>query len=177
MRRRVLGAAVVALFMGGCATTGPAAPAGPAPFNPTDVAWLQLVVPMTENAVAAARLAPDHTQNPAITAAASAFAGSQEKLLVRLRATRDRAGLPAADVHSGHKMPGMVTPADLVALRTDQGAGFDQRLVGLLRAHASQLVVLSRGEQASGADAETRELAREAGAEGTHESELLAKAA
>jgi hypothetical protein len=37
--------------------------------------------------------------------------------------------------------------------------------------------VLARGEQTSGADAETRELARETGAEGTHEGELLAKAA
>lgn len=180
MRRPLLGAAVVALIMGGCATTGPAgpaAPAGPSPFNPTDVAWLQLVVPMTEHALTAAGLAPDHTRSPAVSAAASTFTGSQEKLLIRLRAARDRAGLPATDIHSGHRMPGMVTPADLVALRTEQGTGFDRRLLGLLRAHAAQLVVLARGEQASGADAETRALARETGTEGTHQAELLAKAA
>ncbi|MET8851026.1 DUF305 domain-containing protein [Amycolatopsis sp. NPDC004625] len=175
MRRPLLGAAVVALIMGGCATTGPAAPAGPSPFNPTDVAWLQLVVPMTEHALDAARLAPGHTQSPTVGAVAGTFASAQENLLGRLRAARDRAGLPATDIHSGHKMPGMVTPADLVALRTERGAGFDRRLIGLLRAHAAQLVVLAQGEQTSGEDAETRALARETGAEGTHQAGLLAK--
>ncbi|MEV5716644.1 DUF305 domain-containing protein [Amycolatopsis mediterranei] len=174
MRRLLLGAVVVALIMGGCATT--TAPA-PTAFNPTDVAWLQLVVPMTENALTAARLAPEHTASAAVRSAAEICSGSQERLLTRLRAVRDRAGLPAGDVHSGHRMPGMVTAADLIALRGDRGAGFDRRLVALLRAHAAQLVVLARGEQASGADAETRELAREVGAEGTRESEVLPKTA
>ncbi|MEU4520218.1 DUF305 domain-containing protein [Amycolatopsis sp. NPDC024027] len=186
MRRRVLGAvAVVALTMGGCATTAPAGPPAAvnqaaidqAAFNPTDVAWLQLVVPMTENAVTAARLAPEHTASAEVRSAADACAGAQERLLARLRAARDRAGLPASDVHGGHRMPGMVTAADLVALRGDRGAGFDRRLVALLRAHAAQLVVLAAGEQASGADAETRELAREVDAEGTRESEVLPKTA
>jgi uncharacterized protein (DUF305 family) len=170
---------VVALLMGGCATaTGPAPTnSAPAAFNPTDVAWLQLVVPMTDNARSAALLAPDRAASTAVRSAAAAFAGTHEGLLVRLRAARDRAGLPPSDVHSGHRMPGMVTAADLVALRTDRGAGFDRRLVALLRAHAAQLVVLARGEQASGADAATRELARDVGAEGAHETELLAKTA
>lgn len=172
-----MGAAVVAT-MGGCATTGPAPTAGPAsPFNPTDVAWLQLVVPMTENALSAARLAPSRAASPAVRKAADAVSGAQEGLLARLKAARDRAGLPAADVHSGHKMPGMVTAADLVALRTGSGAEFDQRLVALLRAHAAQLVVLAKGEQASGADAETKRLAGETGAEGAQQEKVLANAA
>ena len=172
MRRPLLGAAVVALTLGGCATTGPAPTASP--FNPTDVAWLQLVVPMTENALAAARLAPSHATSPAVRAAADSVAAPSERLLTRLTATRDRAGLPAGDVHSGHRMPGMVTAADLVALRTGSGPDFDRRLVALLRAHAAQLVVLARGEQTSGGDAETRELAGEVGAEGTRQETALA---
>jgi uncharacterized protein (DUF305 family) len=178
VRRLVLGAAVVALTMGGCATTGPAPTAGPAsPFNPTDVAWLQLVVPMTENALSAAQLAPSRTASPAVRAAAESVAAPEEKLLARLKAARDRAGLPAADVHSGHRMPGMVTAADLVALRTGSGPDFDRRLVALLRAHAAQLVVLAKGEQTSGADAETKRLAGEVGAEGAQQEKALANAA
>ncbi|MEV6643941.1 DUF305 domain-containing protein [Amycolatopsis sp. NPDC051371] len=178
MRRRVLGAAVVALTMGGCATTGPAPTAGPAsPFNPTDVAWLQLVVPMTENALSAARLAPSHAASPAVRAAADAVATPAERLLTQLKSIRDRAGLPASDVHSGHRMPGMITEADLVALRTGGGAEFDRRLVALLRAHAAQVVVLARGEQTSGADAETKRLAGEVGADGTRQEQVLAKTA
>jgi uncharacterized protein (DUF305 family) len=177
VRRLALGAAVVVLTMGGCATTGPAPTAGPAsPFNPTDVAWLQLVVPMTENALSAARLAPERAASPAVRAAAESVAAPAERLLTRLKSARDRAGLPASDVHSGHRMPGMVTPADLVALRTGTGAEFDQRLVALLKADAAQLVVLAKGEQTSGADAETRELAGEVGAEGARQEKVLAKA-
>lgn len=180
MRRLLLVGAVVAT-MGGCATTGPAPTAGPASpssaFNPTDVAWLQLVVPMTENALTAARLAPSRAASPAVRAAAESVAAPEEKLLVRLKAARDRAGLPAADVHSGHRMPGMVTAADLVALRTGGGAEFDRRLIALLRAHAAQLVVLAKGEQTSGADAETKRLAGEVGAEGAQQEKALANAA
>ncbi|MCR6482481.1 DUF305 domain-containing protein [Amycolatopsis sp. OK19-0408] len=175
MRRpALLVAVVVALSMGGCATTTAAPPPPSAAFNPTDVAWLQLVVPMTENALSAARLAPDHAANPAVRTAAGSVAAPSERLLARLKAARDRAGLPAADVHSGHRMPGMVTAADLVALRTGRGQDFDQRLVALLRAHATQLVVLAKGEQTSGADAGTRELAAEVGAEGARQVQVLA---
>ncbi len=175
MSRPALGAVVVALIVGGCATTaGPAPIAAPADGNPTDVAWLQLVLPMTENALAAARLAPDHTASTRVRSAAGGIAGTHERLLGRLRAVRDRAGLPATDVHSGHRMPGMVTAADLVALRSERDAAFDRRLLALLRAHTAQLVVLAGGEQANGADPETRELAREVGAEAADESALLA---
>ncbi|WP_439380184.1 DUF305 domain-containing protein [Amycolatopsis lexingtonensis] len=165
----------MALILGGCATTGPApGPATtPAAFNPTDVAWLQLVVPMTANALAAARLAPERAGSAAVRSAASAVVTPSERLLTRLKSAQHRAGLPDTDVHSGHRMPGMVTPADLAALRTDGAAEFDRRLVALLRAHSAQVVVLARGEQASGADPETRALAADLGAEGARETELL----
>ncbi|MFT7868166.1 MULTISPECIES: DUF305 domain-containing protein, partial [Amycolatopsis] len=109
----------------------------------------------------------------AVRAAADSVAAPAERLLARLKSARDRAGLPAADVHGGHRMPGMVTAADLVALRTGTGEEFDRRLVTLLRAHAAQLVVLARGEQTSGGDAETRELAGEVGAEGARQEKAL----
>ncbi|WP_328455788.1 DUF305 domain-containing protein [Amycolatopsis sp. NBC_00438] len=185
MRRTapVLAAVVVAMSMGGCATT--AVPAAPAPppgpgsgsgsgaFNPTDIAWLQLTVPMTENAVTAAHLAVDHAASTAVRSAASALEPSQDGFLTRLRAARDRAGLPAGNVHSGHRMPGMITDADLVALRTSHGGDFDQRLVALLRAHSKQIVVLAKGEQTSGTDPATRALAGELAAAATREGEVL----
>jgi uncharacterized protein (DUF305 family) len=173
----VVAAVAVAMSMGGCATT--AAPAAPAPppgsgaFNPTDVAWLQLTVPMTENAVTAAHLAADHAASPAVRSAASGLEPSQDGFLTRLRTARDRAGLPASNVHSGHQMPGMITEADLVALRTSHGGDFDQRLIALLRAHSKQIVVLSKGETTSGADPATQALARDLAAAATREGEVL----
>ncbi|UOZ04174.1 DUF305 domain-containing protein [Amycolatopsis sp. WQ 127309] len=185
MRRRapVVAAVVVAMSMGGCATTavpaapapppGPGAGAGSGAFNPTDIAWLQLTVPMTENAVTAAHLAADHAASTAVRSAASALEPAQDGFLTRLRAARDRAGLPAGNVHSGHQMPGMITEADLVALRTSHGGDFDQRLVALLRAHAKQIVVLAKGEQAAGADPATQALARDLATAATREAEVL----
>ena len=130
-------------------------------FNGTDLAWLQLMVPMTENAVELLRLTPDHGDNPALTAATTKIAESENATLARLRALRDRAGLPASNVHEGHRMPGMVTPADLVVMRDSRGAEFDQRLLALVGAHLDQAGVLARGEQQSGQDGESKSLAAE----------------
>ena len=155
--------AVAALLVSGCGPETVAAPAVPAPvaqtgFNGTDLAWLQLMVPMTENVVEVLRLAQDHSDSPALTAE---IAVGQNATLMRLRALRDRAGLPSASIHEGHRMPGMVTGADLVVLRDTRGAEFDRRATALLDAHLDQAVLLSQGEQRSGQDGETRSLAAE----------------
>ncbi|SEP50968.1 DUF305 domain-containing protein [Amycolatopsis saalfeldensis] len=151
---------VVALLAAGCATTtaaGPtAAPAVSSAFNQTDVAWLELTVPMTENAVAALELADSHGAATAVTG--QVLAGQRE-LLDRLQAVRTRAGLPDVNIHSGHRLPGLITPADLVALRDAHGQDFSHRLLPLVGAHLAQLVVLARGEQQSGAEPSARALA------------------
>jgi uncharacterized protein (DUF305 family) len=148
-----------ALLVSGCGQA-PVVPVSTtqAGFNGTDLAWLQLMVPMTENVVELLRLAPEHSDSPALTAE---IAVGQNANLVRLRALRDRAGLPSASIHEGHRMPGMVTGADLVVLRDSRGAEFDRRATALLNAHLDQAALLSRGEQQSGQDGETRSLAAE----------------
>lgn len=70
-------------------------------------------------------------------------------------------------------MPGMITEADLVGLRTSHGGDFDQRLVALLRAHSKQIVVLAKGEQTAGADPATQALARDLATAATREAEVL----
>jgi hypothetical protein len=149
---------VVARFAAGCAPTTAAVPnAAPAPaFNQTDVAWLELTVPMTENAVAALELAGSHG---AATAVTGQLLDGQRKLLDRLQTVRTRAGLPDVNIHSGHRLPGLITAADLVVLRDAQGEDFRHRLLPLVGAHLAQLVVLSRGEQQSGAEPSARALA------------------
>jgi uncharacterized protein (DUF305 family) len=153
----------VALLVSGCGSEPVSTPEVPTStaqtgFNGTDLAWLQLMVPMTENAVEVLRLAQEHSASPAPMAE---IAAAQNANLVRLRALRDRAGLPTSSIHEGHRMPGMVTGADLVVLRDTRGAEFDRRADALLNAHLDQTVVLSQGERQSGQDGETRALAAE----------------
>jgi uncharacterized protein (DUF305 family) len=155
-----------ALLLSGCGPETGAAPVVSAPadsvpasgFNSTDLAWLQLMVPMTENVVEVLRLARDHSASLTLT---TEIAVGQNANLLRLRALRDRAGLPTSSVHEGHRMPGMVTEADLVVLRDTHGADFDRRATALLGAHLDQAVLLCQGERQSGQDGETRALAAE----------------
>lgn len=93
------------------------------------------MVPMTENAVDLLRLTPEHSDSPALTGAAAKIAESEDASLARLHALRDRAGLPASNVHEGHRMPGMVTPADLIVMHDTRGAEFDQHRLTLVSAH------------------------------------------
>jgi uncharacterized protein (DUF305 family) len=114
---------------------------------------------MTDNTVTLLRLAPTHAHHPALIADAAKVAESQEIVSAQLHLLRDRAGLPSTDVHAGHRMPGMVTEADLIAMRDTRGDEFDTRLTVLVDAHLDQSVLLSTGEQKSGQDKDIRALA------------------
>lgn len=124
-------------------------PVTSSPFNTTDTAWIQLMVPMNEQLLPALDLVP-----PALAAFAADLRASHEQELVALKRLRARAGLPDANPHVGHQMPGLVSEADLAALRLDPSG-----LPAKLREHLEQSALLARGEQDSGADQETRELA------------------
>ena len=178
----VVAAVVVAMSMGGCATTTPAAPAPPpgpgsAAFNPTDVAWLQLTVPMTENAVTAAHLAADHAASPAVRSAA-----------IGARAVSGRVPHPPAGGPGPRRAPGRERP------QWTSDAGHDHRRRPGRPPHQQRhrlrpaarrvaagpreaIVVLANGEQASGADAETKRLAGEVGADGARQEQVLATTA
>jgi uncharacterized protein (DUF305 family) len=156
------GGAVIAVTLSACAA--PTAPpqiasAVSTAFNGTDLAWLQLLVPMTDNAVTLLRLAPANGHSAALVTEAAAVAASQETVSAQLHVLRDRAGLPSTDIHEGHQMPGMVTEADLIAMRDTRGDEFDTRLTALLDAHLDQSVLLSTGEQRSGQDKDIKALA------------------
>ncbi|MGW4113194.1 DUF305 domain-containing protein [Actinosynnema sp. NPDC004786] len=150
--RALWGAALLAL-LAACATVPPpAAPpssASASPFNPTDSAWIQLMIPMNEQLLPALALAP-----PPLAAFAAELDASHRAELGRLKRLRERAGLPEDNVHAGHQMPGLVSEADLAGLRMDPSG-----LPAKLREHLDQSASLARGEQESGADPETRELA------------------
>ena len=152
-RFRALWGATLLLVLTACASVPAPAPppesASSSPFNATDTAWIQLMIPMNEQLLPALTLAP-----PELTAFAVELKASHEQELARLKQLRERAGLSADNPHAGHQMPGLVSEADLAGLRLDPSG-----LPAKLREHLEQSALLARGEQDSGKDQETRDLA------------------
>ncbi|MFJ8965898.1 hypothetical protein ACIRG5_41565 [Lentzea sp. NPDC102401] len=102
------------------------------------------MIPMNEQLLPALDVAP-------LARFAAELRASQADELVRLR---DRAGLPDTNPHAGHQMPGLVSEADLLAIRTDPSA-----LAKKLHEHLDQTAKLARSEQENGTDAATKEFA------------------
>ncbi|MEU4762246.1 DUF305 domain-containing protein [Actinosynnema sp. NPDC023794] len=150
--RALWGAALLLLAACSQAPT-PAPPAAASPFNATDTAWIQLMIPMNEQLLPALALAP-----PALAPFAAEVKESHERELAQLKRLRERAGLSDDNPHAGHQMPGLVSEADLAGLRLDPSG-----LPAKLREHLEQSALLARGEQDSGADRETRDLAASIG--------------
>ncbi|MGC5016019.1 DUF305 domain-containing protein [Streptosporangium sp. DT93] len=141
----------------GAPSGGAATP--PASFNATDLAWLQLMIPMTEQSVRLLELAPRKTSDPAITRFAAEVVPARRATLRGLRDLLRRAGVPQSREHEGHDMPGMTTPADFAALERADGAAFDRLFTGNAREYLTQSVLVAKGEGASGADPATRTFA------------------
>ncbi len=107
------------------------------------------MIPMNEQLLPALDAAP-----PELREFAAELKASHSDELVRLEQLRDTAGLPDTNVHAGHRMPGLVSEADLLAVRTDPAA-----LAGKLHEHLDQTAKLARSEQENGTDAATKEFA------------------
>ncbi|MER5264339.1 DUF305 domain-containing protein [Actinosynnema sp. NPDC002837] len=163
--RALWGAALLVLAACAPAPT-PAPPAPASPFNATDTAWIQLMIPMNEQLLPALALAP-----PELAPFAAELAESHGRELAQLKRLRERAGLSGDNPHAGHQMPGLVSEADLAGLRLDPAG-----LPAKLREHLEQSALLARGEQDSGADRETRDLAASIGAARAAQTERLAAA-
>ncbi|MCZ7422787.1 MULTISPECIES: DUF305 domain-containing protein [unclassified Micromonospora] len=128
-------------------------------FSATDIAWLQLSVAMAERLLPMLDLVPDRTADPAWRRLAIRIATSERAHLTRSRRLLADSGAPLANPHEGHDMPGMVTDADLTALRSATGQQFHHRLAGHLRAHLTQSVRIATAEQQAGTDPATTALA------------------
>ncbi|NBE84095.1 DUF305 domain-containing protein [Micromonospora rubida] len=158
----------------GCVAAPPTAPstgvplpgvptAATATFGGTDAAWIQLMIPMNEQALAALDLVPGRSTDEGVRELAGRIAADRRTELDDLRRLRGRAGLPAVNEHEGHDLPGMVVPADLVALRSLHGPAFDHAIGQTLREHVEQGARLADAERANGSDAQTRGLAERVG--------------
>ncbi|WNI26803.1 DUF305 domain-containing protein [Streptomyces sp. ITFR-16] len=136
-----------------------APPASGAPADPTDAAWVQLMTPMNEQAVALLSLAAERSGDARVRSWAAGLRTSQNGELARLRPLLARMGLPDTNVHEGHDMPGMVTADDLARARAVRGAAFDRFLVAEIGDHLRQSAEVSRSETGAGTRQDAKRLA------------------
>ncbi|MEG3636913.1 DUF305 domain-containing protein [Micromonospora palythoicola] len=142
---------------GGSTTT--VSPGTTGHFSATDIAWLQLSVAMAERLLPMLDLVPDRTADPAWRRLAIRIASGERTHLTRSRRLLADSGAPLANPHEGHDMPGMITDAELTALRSATGRAFHHLVAGHLRAHLTQSVRIATAEQQAGTDPATTALA------------------
>ncbi|WP_214104578.1 DUF305 domain-containing protein [Acrocarpospora catenulata] len=160
MRWIVVGAVLVLVTGCSAAAVPPPAPsAAVSSYNATDVAWLQLLIPMTEQAVRLFDTVPERTGNPQVVEVARVMRGDHQSQLERLRELLRRSGNAETDIHDGHDLPGMVTPDDLVILGKVKERAFDRLFAVHVSEYLRQSVLVADGEQNSGADPDTKEFA------------------
>jgi uncharacterized protein (DUF305 family) len=125
----------------------------------TDVAWTQLMIALDERMLAALRLAPRRTGDPALAAFAAEVARRHDVEVTELRKALARTGAPETNPHEGHDMPGMITKENLALLAAKSGAEFDLMLVTSMREHFEQCRMLAGSEQSAGTDPAVKALA------------------
>ncbi|MCU7826235.1 DUF305 domain-containing protein [Kitasatospora sp. DSM 101779] len=128
-------------------------------FNPTDAAWLQLLVPMTEQNIRLAELTANRATVPELRAIAGEIASSSRGDLARLQELTRAGGVAGDNPHTGHDMPGFTTAVEYTEAERATGADFDRHAVLHLREYLEQSVRLADSESTADSAATARQLA------------------
>jgi uncharacterized protein (DUF305 family) len=164
-------AAVIVLLAAlttGCGASSAASPALPPAqtvaatdpaFNPTDLAWIELMVPMDEQLLQVLAMASKQSPTPAVRTLAAAISTGHQAELKQLIALRTRAKAPTANQHEGHDMPGMMTEPEVVALSNATGTAFDQLFKKNLKEHLTQSIIVARSIRTAGQEPAVKTLA------------------
>ncbi|WP_066944090.1 DUF305 domain-containing protein [Streptomyces lushanensis] len=158
---------------GSSAGAGPAAGSGTPPlstattepggYNATDRGWAQLMAPMNERTLLLLDLVAERAADPALADLARRTEVTHRDELTRLRGLLRTTGAAGTNPHEGHDMKGMVTDDELRSVAESRGKSFDALAMTYLREHLEQGVLVSRGEEDSGAAPAATDLAREVG--------------
>ncbi len=110
--------------------------------SPADVAFMQGMIMHHSQAVEMTALIPSHTQNREIRSLGARISSSQSdemRLMQRWLAARgEQAGMSMGDGMA--RMPGMLSPGQMGALRQARGAAFDHLfLAGMIQHHRGAL--------------------------------------
>lgn len=139
--------------------------------NAADVAFAQQMIPHHRQAVEMAGLVDGRSDNPKILDLAARIEEAQDPEIATLtgwlRAWGEPVDAPGDGGHSmpgmdhGSGMPGMMTDADMAALRAATGEDFDQRWVSMMIVHHQGAVEMAEVELAEGANPDAKKLAQQ----------------
>ena len=148
---------LVLLLLAGCS----AAPK-PQSYNDTDVMYLQMMVPHTEQSRQIAQLAARHQPRAEVAMLAAAIDATEADEVTALAGWLRTWGQPATaptDAHAAHGgMPG-TSAGEIAIVDRTTGADFEHRFLDMLIAHQDDAVQLARMELAGGTDPAVRNLA------------------
>ncbi|WP_177320219.1 DUF305 domain-containing protein [Lentzea waywayandensis] len=132
-------------------------PSAPTDLTATDLAFLDLVIPQNESALAVLTLTANRPGS-ALRPMAAQVEDRYRAELAQVRELLARTGRQESDQHDGHDMPGMITAAELTAVGFAEGTAFDQQLKALLRTQFEEARTVARAELSSGTSKPVLEL-------------------
>ncbi|MFD8968674.1 DUF305 domain-containing protein [Streptomyces sp. NPDC059568] len=135
----------------------------PGGYNATDRGWAQLMAPMNERTLLLLDLVAERAADPGLSDLARRTEVTHRDELTRLRGLLRETGAAGTNPHEGHDMKGMVTDDELRSVAESRGKAFDALAMTYLREHLEQGILVSRGEEDSGAAPAATGLAREVG--------------
>jgi uncharacterized protein (DUF305 family) len=144
-------------------------------YTTLDAAFVRMMVPHHEQALAMADLAAGRATDARVTAFAARIRAAQAPEILRLRAWLQARGLPVdTGGHDHATMPGMQDDAAMTALAAARGGDFDRRFVTMMTAHHRGALRMTDDVLAGGTDQEIAELAGEIAVEQGSEIRRLA---
>lgn len=125
-----------------------------------DVAFMRGMIAHHAQAIEMTRLVPDRTARPDLLTLARRIDASQQTETVQMQSWLRKRGLPFTDSTSLHHehMPGMLSEADLAALRAARGPNFERLFLELMIRHHEGALSMLRALQATPGAGEEAEL-------------------
>lgn len=151
-------------------TGGPATPVEQAPWNHSDLAFVQMMVPHHAQAMTMSRLALRHAASPDVRRLAERIKASQGPEILLMASWLEEQGVqvpsaaedPTSYDHSEHGhdgMEGMLTPAQMRTLAAARGARFDRLFLRGMIAHHAGAVSMANTVAVSGSAVQVAEMA------------------
>ena len=142
------------------------------PWNHTDVAFVQMMIPHHAQALVMARLAPDRAHDPEVKALAARIEGAQGPEIVGMAGWLEGVGVevpraaedPELYDHGAHghqAMVGMLGEQQMAALEAAHGARFDRLFLRGMIAHHEGAIEMADSVLAAGSDPQVIDMAND----------------